>query len=255
MPARFEAYHEPFVGGGALFFEMCRLQRLSGGAHLSDINTRLITLYQVIRDHTDALIAELRDLAGRTFREAYMEARREFNGPPSPPSLRTAALFLYLNRLCFNGLFRVNRRGEFNVPYGRYKDPDVVREPALRAAARALAGAGLHCQDFERAMSMAERGDLVYLDPPYLPLSPTSSFTAYTGPFGLEQQQRLAEECQVLHARGVRFMLSNCAHPRILELYRHRDFHVHRVQARRAINAVASGRGKIDEIIVRNFQE
>lgn len=251
LPASFNVYHEPFVGGGALFFELCRLERLNGYAILSDANDRLVTMYTVLRDQPGSLIAELERLSGDIVRAAYDDARHEFNRKPPSSEVRTGALFLYLNRLCFNGLFRVNRKGEFNVPYGRYVNPDVVRAATLMASCGALACARVFCQDFEAALALAGQDDLVYLDPPYSPVS-TTSFTAYHGAFGFDEQIRLSNACRALDARGGRFMLSNSSHDELLRLYE--GFDVQRVRARRAINSSAAGRGEVDEIIVRNYR-
>ena len=257
-PAR--AYYEPFLGGGALFFHLAANGRLPGRVVLNDVNPRLIAAWRAVRDRTERLIAilgpmadeyEAADGAGRA--AAYYRRREEFRasarrGDEGPEA---AALLLFLNRTCFNGLYRVNARGEFNVPHGRYASPRILDAGALRAAAAALRGAEIRCGDYREAVADAGEGDLVYLDPPYQPLSRTASFTQYApGGFGIEDQRLLAGAFAELGRRGAAAVLSNSAHAAVESLYE-RLGSVRRVRARRAINSDAGGR-VASEILVAN---
>ena len=257
-PAR--AYYEPFLGGGALFFHLAANGRLPGRVVLNDVNPHLIAAWRAVRDRTERLIAILRpmadeyeaaDAAGRA--AAYYRRREEFRaaarrGDDGPAA---AALLLFLNRTCFNGLYRVNARGEFNVPHGRYASPRILDAAALRAAAAALRDAEIRCGDYREAIAGAGEGDLVYLDPPYQPLSRTASFTQYVpGGFGIEDQRLLAAAFADLNRRGAAAVLSNSAHAAVEALYG-RLGTVRRVRARRAINSDGGGRAA-SEILVAN---
>jgi len=242
-------YLEPFLGGGALLFHL-----LPRRGTVSDINPELINFYTVLKTRPEELLARLEELPVDS--ESYYRIRswdREAGWESRSPVCRAARL-LYLNRTCYNGLFRVNRRGEFNVPYGRYRNPRVVQPERLREAAAFLAEAEIRlvCQDFELTMEEAREGDFVYLDPPYDPVNTTSSFTGYTsGGFGRQEQVRLRDACRRLDRRGVRFLLSNSATPFILDLYR--EFLCDTVQASRNINSRGEGRGPIPELLARNY--
>lgn len=244
-------YHEPFLGGGALFFELARGRGLPR-AHscLSDANARLIETYASVRDHVEEIIALLQAHQARHC-EAYFYATRA-QVPDSP--VARAARIIYLNRTCFNGLYRENSRGEFNVPYGRYRNPAICDAENLRNAAVALKRACLSHGHFIDTLKTAKRGDLVYLDPPYHPVSKTSSFTSYEqSNFGRIEQTALRDCCMELHRRGVAFILSNSCTPFILELYKSTDFRVEIVEANRMVNSKGDRRGKIPEVLMLNF--
>jgi DNA adenine methylase len=244
----FGAYHEPFVGGGAVFFELRRLGMPGGAAFLSDVNERLIEAYQGVAGEVEAVIALLKDHAARHDPDHYLEVRASL-----PDSLAArAARIIYLNRTCFNGLYRENSRGEFNVPIGRYTNPAICDEPRLRAASEALRTARIECRPFETVLDRANPGDLVYFDPPYVPVSKTASFTAYAKQgFGPDDQARLASVFRELASRGVHVMLSNSWTDTVLCLYS--EFHTHRVKATRAVNSRADRRGEVAEAIVTSF--
>lgn len=255
--AGFQPHHylEPFLGGGAMYFGL-QARGLMSAATLNDYNPALIEAYQLLRDEPTALIGELQHLATH-YLEGPHESRADFyyrvraESPETP--LSRAARLLFLNRTCFNGLYRVNRRGQFNVPHGRYAKPRICDPELLLACSEALAATQLHARDFIEICNMAAPGDLVYLDPPYQPLSATSSFTAYTdSSFGMADQLRLAHAVRDLTARGVYVALSNSTHPMLEDLYR--DFHIHRVKMPRAINSVGSRRAPIDELLITNFE-
>ncbi len=238
---------EPFVGGGALFFS-----RQPSRALLTDVNPSLIDTYHAIRDDVERVIDALGELAAQHCKERYYDVRERYNRGARITAPKRAAMFIYLNKTCFNGLHRVNRRGEFNVPYGSYKNPRILNSEGLRAASRALKAADLRCASFEALLEHAKPGDFVYFDPPYEPVSSTASFTAYSrNGFSREDQSRLAEVYAALDRRGCKLMLSNSDVPFIRTLYRR--FRVDMVAAPRAINCNGAKRGKVTEVVVRNY--
>lgn len=248
VPTAFGSYFEPFLGGGALFFALYTQGRVDE-AHLSDANSKLMDTYRAVRDEAEAVIAELP--AFTNDRELYYQVRSWRHDELGPA--RRAARFIYLNKTCYNGLYRENQRGEFNVPFGRYRRPRICDADNLRAAALALRDAHLQSHDFDKVLDPAKSGDFVYFDPPYHPLSATSSFTSYREEgFGPDEQRRLARAFQQLDRRGVYVMLSNSDTPLIRELYG--GYVVEQVEAARPINSKSERRGKISELIVRNYR-
>jgi DNA adenine methylase len=242
VPTRYRRYHEPFVGGGALFFSVAARR-----AVLSDNNAELVHCYQQVRDDVHAMLATL---ARHVYERAHYQSVRALD-PLQLSSAERAARFIYLNKTCFNGLWRVNRAGRFNVPIGRYTNPRFYDPGALLAASSALAQTELVHAPFEEAVVKAGPGDFVYLDPPYDPVSATSSFASYTADgFTWDDQKRLARACIALNRRGVRFLLSNSATDRVRELYR--GFEQRLVRAPRFINSKAESRGRVDELLVFN---
>ena len=257
IPGSFETYHEPFLGGGAVLFGLQPARAL-----VNDINAELMNVYAVIRDDIENLIDHLRvhDQAYRHHENPgeYFYGIRELDRDKALykdlTPVQKASRIIFLNKTCFNGLFRVNRAGQFNTPFGKYKRPNIVNEKILRAVNGYFNGAdiSLSCKDFETVLKAASKGDFVYLDPPYDPLSDTSSFTGYDrGGFDGEEQARLSRVCRRLDEQGVKFLLSNSATELIRELYR--GFRIEIVQARRAVNARGDGRGDVDEVLVRNY--
>jgi DNA adenine methylase len=243
LPARMNRYFEPFAGGAALFFALAPRD-----AVLCDVNAELVNMYTVARDELTSLVRTLKPY--RYDRERFYQVRATDPGTLTP--VERAARFIYLNRTCFNGLYRVNRRGQFNVPFGRYTNPRICDVPRLSAASRVLAGARVRLADFEAGAAEAKRGDFVYFDPPYVPVSRTASFTSYTaGAFGMEAQERLADTVRMLDRRGCKVMLSNSDAPVVHELYK--GFQIARVTATRNINSRAGSRGAIFEVVVRNY--
>ena len=238
---------EPFVGGGALFFS-----RRPGRALLTDINPTLVGTYTAIRDDVAGVIAALRGLAGRHSKESYYQVRERYNQGKRISTAKRAAMFIYLNKTCFNGLHRVNRKGEFNVPVGSYKNPRILNEDALRAASHALQDAELKCAPFDTLLENAKPGDFIYFDPPYEPISQTASFTSYAREgFSQDDQTRLRDVYKALDRRGCKLMLSNSDVPFIRKLYK--DFRINNVAAPRAINCDATKRGKVSEVVARNY--
>lgn len=248
-PRRIKRYVEPFVGSAAVFFRVRESLRPPASL-LLDSNEDLITLYEAIRDDVERLIGRLREHRSRHSHDHYYAVRsRRPNG-----RFRTAraARFIYLNKTCYNGLYRVNSRGQFNVPMGRYANPLILDAPNLRAASRALRGVELRVADFREAPAYARRGDFFYFDPPYQPLSKTSSFTGYTNDAFRERDQRdLAKVFADLDRKGCLVMLSNSDTPFVRELYG--AYEVRKVSARRAINSRADRRGAISEVVVMNY--
>jgi DNA adenine methylase len=238
---------EPFVGGGALFFS-----RRPDRALLTDINPTLVETYRAIREDVDLVVEALEELAERHCKERYYQVRAAYNCRAKLAAPKRAAMFIYLNKTCFNGLHRVNRKGEFNVPYGSYKNPRILNEDGLRGASKALRAAELRCTSFEALLEHAKPGDFIYFDPPYEPSSPTASFTSYSRDgFSREDQTRLSEVYRALDRRGCKLMLSNSDISFIRQLYR--GFQVDTVAAPRAINCNAAKRGKVTEVVVRNY--
>jgi DNA adenine methylase len=241
-------YVEPFLGGGAVFFWM-RQNLPHVPCRIADRNAALVDTYCVVRDAVDELIAALRPHAQRHSAEHYYAVRR--NQPAD--EVERAARFIYLNRTCYNGLWRVNRGGRFNVPLGRYKNPRILDEPNLRRVSSALQGVEILCKDFEEAVSGCGSGDWIYFDPPYQPLSPTSRFTAYTpGGFDLDSQKRLARVFELLNREGAFVILSNSdvePVPRLYEKLVPRPI-LDRVRVARSINSKGNRRGVINELLI-----
>lgn len=238
---------EPFFGGGAMFFA-----RQPSRALVSDVNPNLITTYQAVQGDVEGVIERLSALAARHSSDAYYRVRERYNRAARIDEVERAAMFIYLNKTCFNGLHRVNARGEFNVPAGSYKNPRIVDGEGLRAASFALQGADIRCQPFDALLRDARPGDFVYLDPPYAPVSETANFTSYAlGGFGAADQIRLRDVFRELDRRGCRLMLSNSDVPFIREIFA--GYRIDVVMAARAINADASRRGPVAEVVVRNY--
>jgi DNA adenine methylase len=249
IPSEFSAYHEPFAGGAALFFELANQGRLSD-SYLSDINFALIDVYVALRDCVDDVIAILKKHVHSE--DHYYSVRATKPEALSLPE--RAARIIYLNKTCYNGLYRENRSGQINVPFGRYKNPTICDEPNLRAAAKAFQGCHLDSRHFSTVLTTARAGDFVYFDPPYHPISTTSNFTSYAkSGFDLEDQTDLRDVFSELTRRGIKAMLSNSNTPRVQELYA--EYRVELVLASRMINSKATSRGKILEVIVTNYDQ
>jgi len=244
LPERIETYYEPFFGGGAVFFALARERRFTR-AVLSDVNPELVNVYSTLRHDVDAVIKRLRRM---TFsEEEFYRVREQMPKTPVTQAART----IYLNKTGYNGLYRVNLSGQFNVPFGRYVNPTICDEPNLRAVSAALADVEFVVDDFEQTCQRAKAGDAVYLDPPYLPLSTTAHFTSYDRhPFGLPEHERLADAFDDLTRRSVAAVLSNSCTSDSKRLYQ--AHHTEFPMVARTINRDSEKRGKIREILVSN---
>jgi len=252
IPDEFSTYYEPFLGGGAVLFELQPEK-----AVVNDINQELMNIYQVIKENVDELIEDLKK--HKNEREYFYKIReldRDKERYSRLSRVERASRFIYLNKTCYNGLFRVNKSGEFNAPFGNYKNPNIVNENTLRAVSEYFNRANIifTCQDFEAALQSAEKGDFVYLDPPYDPVSETASFTEYDkGGFDRGEQIRLKKVCDKLNEKGIKFLLSNSATDFIMDLYK--DYKIKIIKAKRAINSKPDRRGDVDEVLVMNYEQ
>lgn len=239
-------YFEPFVGGGAVFFDL-----QPKNATISDLNSELITTYLVIRDNAEPLMESLKK---HIYDKDYFLKIRAMD-PAAMSDLDVASRFIYLNRTCFNGMYRVNSKGQFNVPFGKYKNPIICDENNLRAVSRALKGVEILNVDYQSAVSKARDGDFVYFDPPYYPVSSTSSFTSYTKDgFAEKEQIELRDTFAELSNRGCYVMLSNSDTTFIRGIYSGlKNVTITTVNAGRSINSKAAGRGKITELVITNY--
>ncbi len=248
VPDTFGRYFEPFVGGAAMFFDL-RTRRPKMPAVLQDVNVELVDCYTAVRDDVEGLILALRE---HRYESDYFYAVRAQQPADLSRAVR-AARTIFLNKTGYNGLYRVNRSGQFNVPFGRMINPLFCDVDNLRACSKALAGVSITVGDFSTILTQAKKGDFVYFDPPYVPLSRSSSFTDYIpGGFGETEQRKLAEVFGRLAAHGVHVVLSNSDAPLVRELYA--DYAIETVLAARSINSKVAGRGKLTEVIVRSVE-
>ena len=252
---RKHTYYEPFIGGGALLFELQPPK-----AVINDSNKELINCYQVIEDSLDELMEELRKDKYSNSETSYYDMRdldRSTKKYATLSEVEKAARIIYLNKTCYNGLFRVNSQGQFNVPFGRYKNPNFLDDAVLRAVNKYLKRDTIELltQDFAKAVQSAKRGDFVYFDPPYDPVSETASFTGYdVNGFNRDEQERLKEEFDALHKKGCKVMLSNSCTDFIMDLYKDYQDTIIKVRATRSINSNALKRGRVDEVLVLNYE-
>lgn len=251
IPSEVGHYFEPFIGGGAVFWAL----KGRGGVDkytINDFNLELSNLYEMVRDNPEELIESLK---GHENTEKYFYAIRALDREASFESLSAlerASRFVYLNKTGFNGLYRVNAKGQHNVPYGRYKNPNIVDEPNIKSCSKALEGVSILTGDFEAIKPGLTKDSFVYLDPPYVPLSATSSFTGYTKDgFCVEEQLRLKEFCDYISDTGGKFLLSNSSAELVKDLYK--GYLIEEVHASRAINSRGSGRGKVVELLISNY--
>ena len=268
LPADFDkwndvTYIEPFVGGGAMLFYMLQSHANIKSAIINDINADLTTCYKVVRDNPTSLIAALKEVQREYYalgteecrRQFYMQMRDEFNTKALDP-IRNTTLFFFLNRTCFNGLYRVNKAGLFNVPFGKYETPMICDPKTIYADSELLQNVEILTGDYQQTLAHAKGNTLFYFDPPYRPLSNTSSFNDYAKEaFNDLAQKRLKEFCDQVQAAGYKFMLSNsdCKDMFFDDLYL--QYTIERVWATRSVNANPHKRGKLQEILVRNYSE
>lgn len=251
LPETITTYYEPFLGGGAVLFHI-----QPESAHVSDINPELTCVYRVIKNNVEDLITELSKFENTP--EQFYEVRswdRDKAYYAKLTEVQKAARVLYLNKTCFNGLYRVNRKGEFNVSFGKRKNPGIVNALGLRAVSKYFNSSDIHIstRDYQQALAEIPDDAFVYLDPPYDQVSKTSNFTRYTREgFTREDQFQLKECCDALTARGIKFMLSNSATDFVLNLYA--GYNITRVPSLRYINSKGSKRGRVDEVVIRNYE-
>jgi len=243
-------YYEPFIGGGALFFEL-----LPKRAVINDYNEELINVYTVIRDNPSELIEDLK--RHKNTAEYFYKIRAIDRQPlfSNLTRIERASRIIYLNKTCYNGLYRVNNAGEFNSPFGRYKNPNIVNEPVIKAVSKYLNSSQIQISSCDYALILKDipTDSFVYLDPPYHPISESSSFTGYVqGGWDEGDQLRLRDVCNRLRDNGIKFLLSNSASNFIREIYS--DYNIHIVQAKRSVNSNSSRRGQVDEFLIRNYE-
>lgn len=250
LPESFDTYCEPFIGGGALLLAV-----QPNKAIINDFNEELINVYLTVRDECPQLIEDLKRHKNESEYYYYIRGLdRDIETWQSLSNVQRASRFLYLNKTCYNGLYRVSSQGFMNTPFGRYKKPNICPTEDLTALSNYLQSNSVQimCGDYRTAVESLSKGDFVYFDPPYDPISVTSAYTGYTsGGFTKDNQRELAETCRMLNERGVLFMLSNSATEFIKGLYE--DFNIEIVKAKRAINCKGNGRSPVDEVIVRNY--
>lgn len=250
LPKKISSYCEPFLGGGALLFYIQSNKNI-----INDLNSDLISVYETIRDSIDLLINDLKKHKNTSeYFYTIRDIDRNKNEYESLSKVERASRIIYLNKTCFNGLFRVNSLGEFNAPFGYYKNPNIVNEPVLRAVNRYLTSSNtiILNEDFSVTLDRVEKGCFVYLDPPYDPVSDTANFTGYNkGGFNRDEQIRLKECCDNLNKRHIKFLLSNSATNFIKELYK--EYIIISINAKRVINSNGNKRGRIEEVLIRNY--
>ena len=254
LPKSFGTYYEPFIGGGALLFHMLT-ERDGQKCSISDLNSDLVLAYTTIRDRIDDLISSLKshEKNYRKDSKSYYYSVRESN--PRSEIEKTSRL-LFLNRTCFNGLYRVNSKGKFNVPLGRYTNPNIVNEDNLRSVSNILQASkvSIKCRDFGAVLRDAKKGDLVYFDPPYQPVSDTANFTSYTNKdFTDKDLERLADLCNKLDSKGCKVLLSNSDSKQVSDMFSAKPWKVNKIQANRSINSNSSKRTGHFELLIKNY--
>ena len=254
LPKSFGTYFQPFLGGGALLFHMLT-ERNGQKCSISDLNSDLVLAYTTIRDRVDSLISSLKTHE-RNYQkdsQSYYYSVRE-NNPRS--QIEKTSRLLFLNRTCFNGLYRVNSKGKFNVPLGKYTNPNIVNEENLRSVSNILQASrvSIECRDFEAVLRTAKKGDLVYFDPPYQPVSETAKFTSYTSKnFSYDDLNRLVDLCINLDEKGCKVLLSNSDSKEVSDLFSKKPWNVSRIQANRSINSNSKKRTGHFELLIKNY--
>lgn len=254
LPESFGTYYEPFLGGGALLFHILT-DKNGQKCSISDLNSDLVLAYTTIRDRIDALITSLKNHEKNYQKdsESYYYSIRESN--PRSEIEKTSRL-IFLNRTCFNGLYRVNSKGKFNVPLGKYSNPNIVNEENIRAVSHILQSSRttIKCRDFEAVLRDAKKGDLIYFDPPYQPVSATSNFTSYTTKdFTYDDLTRLAELCLKLDSRGCNVLLSNSDSQEVADIFAKNPWKITRIAANRSINSNSKKRTGHFELLIKNY--
>lgn len=251
IPEQFSRYYEPFVGGGAVLFHV-----QPKNAVINDSNEELVNLYNIIKESPEELIEDLKKYKNEE--KYFYEVRgidREKEKYLELSNIQRASRIIFLNKTCYNGLFRVNSSGEFNSPFGRYKNPNIVNDVTIKAVGNYLSKNDIQIlnTDYEKSLSKIRKGAFVYFDPPYDPISDSSSFTGYTkNGFDRTEQERLKKVCDKLNDKGVKFLLSNSSTEFIRDLYK--DYNIFSIKAKRAINSKGNGRGETTEVLVKNYE-
>lgn len=243
-------YIEPFIGGGAVLFHLQPKKAI-----INDFNIELINTYEVIKNHVDELIIDLNKHENESVYFYNLRSLDRIEEFKNLTPVQRASRIIYLNKTCFNGLYRVNNAGEFNAPFGRYKNPNIVNEPTLKAVSKYLNSNKITIQsgDYSKILDQADKNSFIYLDPPYHPLSESSNFTGYIqGGWGEKEQINLKNACDKLHKKGVKFLLSNSSANFIKDLYK--DYSITIVKANRAINSNGADRGEVDEVLIKNYE-
>lgn len=243
-------YYEPFVGGGAVLFHLQPKKAI-----INDSNPELINVYQVIKNHVDELIEDLKTHKNDADYFYHIRGLDRTKGFKNLSDVKRASRIIYLNKTCFNGLYRVNNSGEFNTPFGKYKNPNIVNEPTLNAVSKYLNTNDINIisKDYEEVLKSINKESFIYLDPPYHPLSPSSNFTGYVqGGWNIFDQIRLRECCDDLNKKGIKFLLSNSSVDFIRDQYK--AYNITTIKATRVINSDSDKRGEVDELLIRNYE-
>jgi len=254
LPKTFGTYFEPFLGGGALLFNMLT-ERNDQKCSISDLNSDLVLSYTAIRDKIDDLIISLKNHEKNYQKNSkeYYYSIRESN--PRSEIEKTSRL-IFLNRTCFNGLYRVNSKGKFNVPLGKYTNPNIVNEENLRSVSNILRSSrvSIKCRDFEAILRDAKKNDLVYFDPPYQPVSDTANFTSYTNKdFTYDDLNRLVELCMKLDSKGCKVLLSNSNSQEVTDMFATNPWKIFKIKANRSINSNSKKRTGHFELLIKNY--
>ena len=254
LPETFGTYFEPFLGGGALLFHMLT-ERSRQKCSISDLNSDLVLSYTTIRDRVEALITSLKNHEKnyRKDSKSYYYSIRE-SAPRS--QIEKTSRLLFMNRTCFNGLYRVNSKGKFNVPLGKYTNPNIVNEENLRSVSHILQSSkvNIQCRDFQAVLRDTKKDDLVYFDPPYQPVSDTANFTSYTNKdFTFDDLGRLAELCMNLHSKGCKVLLSNSNSKQVADMFSTKPWKVSKIKANRSINSNSEKRTGHFELLIKNY--
>jgi DNA adenine methylase len=250
VPKKISIYYEPFVGGGAVLFALQQKKAL-----INDANSELINVYNMIKYNLEELIIDLKTHKNDPDYFYKLRSLDREVGFESISNVKKASRIIYLNKTCYNGLYRVNSSGEFNSPFGKYKNPNIVNDATLKAVSEYLNNNDIQIinGDYSKILTDFKKDSFVYFDPPYHPVSQSSNFTGYTqGGFNLDDQIKLRDKCNELNSKGIKFLLSNSATPIIEELYS--NYRIHYVKANRAVNSIAERRGEIDEVLIRNYE-
>lgn len=258
FPKEFNRYYEPFVGGGALFFYLKQTKNISFSS-INDINSKLITAFIQIQQNPEKLITLLKNIETEYKKlsledqEKFFYQKRELYNKENNDELTTAAYLIFLNKTCFNGMYRENSKGEYNIPFGDQKNATVCDEKNILAVSECLKNTDITNQSFEESINNCQKGDFIYFDPPYYPINTTSNFTSYSrSTFGSREQEKLKSVFTDLAQKGCFVMLSNSNTPYIIDLYK--DFNINYLYAARSINSKGDKRGKIKEVVVTNYK-